>query len=60
MNARAQPGDRERWVRPPKADDRPEPGYDAWLAAEIEAACAELDAGKATPLEKVRKEFGLE
>ena len=35
----------DRWVKPSSPDDPVEPGYDEWLAAEIEAATAELEAG---------------
>ena len=59
MNRRAQPKDGDRWLKP-EANPEPEADYDAWLAAEIAAGCAELDAGKSTPLKKVRKDVGLE
>ena len=36
------------------------PGYDAWLAADIAAGLAEVEAGQVTPIADVRKEFGLE
>lgn len=48
------------WINPPSPDTRPEPGYDEWLAAEIEAAIREADEGKLTPIEEVRRKFGLE
>lgn len=57
---RAQPKDGERWFKPPSTDPQREPGYDAWLATEIETACAELDASKGIPAEQVWKELGLE
>lgn len=34
--------------------------YDAWQAGEIEAGCAELDAGEGIPAEQVWKDLGLE
>ncbi|TPE48203.1 hypothetical protein [Amaricoccus solimangrovi] len=60
MSTRAQPTDAERWPGPPSGDVRPETGYDEWLAAEIEAGRAELDAGQGIPAEQVWKELGLE
>jgi hypothetical protein len=60
MSKRAQPGDGEKWSRPPLAGARPEAGYAAWLEAEIEAACAELDAGRRIPAERVWRDLGLE
>jgi hypothetical protein len=60
MNTREKPRDGERWFKPPSTDTQPEAGYDAWLAAEIEAGCAELDAGQGIPAEQVWKELGLE
>ena len=60
MSKRAQSRDRERRVKPPSTDRHPEAGYDAWLAAEIEAGCAELDAGQAIPAKQVWKKLGLE
>jgi hypothetical protein len=42
------------------ADATPAPGYDAWLAQELAAGTADLDAGKLTALTEIRKEFGLE
>ena len=52
--------DVERWIRPARPEDRPEPGYDEWLAAEIEAGLAELESGKGLPAEEVWKVLGLE
>lgn len=60
MSMRAQPGDREKWVKPLPADTQPEEGYEEWLAAEIEAGCAELDRGERISAEQVWKELGLE
>ena len=62
MNAHAEAKDRERWFKPPSTDAAapPEAGYDEWLAAEIEAGCTELDAGKGKDAEQVWKELGLE
>lgn len=52
--------DIERWIRPAKPEDQAEPGYAEWLAAEIEAGIAELDAGKGIPADEVWKALGLE
>ena len=60
MSKRAQSKDRQRWFKPPSIDTRPEAGYDAWLAAEIETGCTELDAGQAIPGQQVWKKLGLE
>jgi hypothetical protein len=38
----------------------PEAAYGEWLASEIQAECAELDAGESTPAERVWQELGLE
>lgn len=50
--------------RKPTDPDTPagwtEAGYDAWFAAELTEGERQLDAGQATPLDKVRKEFGAE
>ena len=34
--------------------------YEAWLAEEIAAGCAELEAGEGIPAEQVWQELGLE
>jgi predicted transcriptional regulator len=34
--------------------------YEEWLAAEIEAGCAELDAGEGVAAEQVWQDLGLE
>ena len=60
MNAKHPTKDAKLWHAPPGPTDAPAPGYDAWLAAELAAGIADLDAGRVTPLEDVRKEFGLE
>lgn len=60
MSTRAQPGDGERWFKPPSTDAQPEAGYDEWLAAEIETGCAERDAGQGILAEQVWKEPDLE
>ncbi|MGP3699443.1 hypothetical protein [Rhodobacter sp. NSM] len=52
--------DVEHWLKPARPEDAAEPGYDAWLEAEIAAGTAELDAGRVATLEQVKKEFGLE
>ncbi len=50
----------ERWTRPDSPENRPEPGYEEWLAAEIEKGIAELDAGQGIPASEVWKSLGLE
>jgi hypothetical protein len=54
------PSDVDRWIKPARPEDQPEPGYEEWLAAEIEAGLAELDAGKGIPAGDVWKSLGLE
>jgi hypothetical protein len=48
-----------RHETPSPLTDRPD-SYEEWLAAEIEAGCAELDAGESLPAERVWQELGLE
>lgn len=60
MTKRAQVPRRELWTRPPLPQDGVAPGYEAWLAGEIEAAAAELDAGHGVPAEQVWKDLGIE
>ncbi len=50
----------ERWIKPTKPGDRPESGYDEWLAIEIAAGISELDAGKGIPAAEVWKSLDLE
>jgi len=50
----------ERWTKPTKAEEKPEAGYSEWLAEEIEAGIAELDAGKGIPATEVWQALGLE
>ena len=57
MNKPATPIPSELWTA---ANATPAPDYDAWLAAELAAGTADLNAGKLTPLTEIRKEFGLE
>jgi hypothetical protein len=52
--------DIDLWIKPARPENRPEPGYEEWLQAEIEAGLAELDQGKVVTLADVKKEFGLE
>ena len=52
--------DLPEWTDAPATGATPVAGYDAWLAQDIAAGLAELDAGAATPLADLRKEFGLE
>jgi hypothetical protein len=49
-----------QWTAALATDVQRVAGYDAWLAKDIAAGVADLDAGKITPLADVRKEFGLE
>ncbi|WP_333815747.1 hypothetical protein [Tabrizicola sp.] len=50
----------DRWLKPDGPEVKPEPGYDEWLAAEIAAGLAELDAGKGIPAAEVWRSLGLE
>lgn len=52
--------DIDRWIKPASPGDQPETGYAEWLADEIEAGIAELDAGKGIPAVQVWKSLGLE
>jgi hypothetical protein len=54
------PTDVRAWIEPPDPGEEPEPGYDAWLAEEIERGQADIAAGRVVPLEEVKKELGLE
>ena len=60
MNKFANPNDVQQWVQPPAGKVSPVAGYDAWLAQDIAAGLAEIDAGATAPLADMRKEFGLE
>lgn len=60
MNIKSPTTDAKLWHLPSEPTDTPVPGYEAWLVAEIAAGLAEVAAGKVTPLDEVRKEFGLE
>ena len=46
-------------VAPPE-EEPAQADYEPWLAEEIAAGCAELDAGKGIPAEQVCQELGLE
>ena len=48
------------WTDTPATPATPAPGYDAWLAADIAAGIADLNAGRTTPLALLRKDLGLE
>ena len=50
----------ERWTAPAAPGHQPEPGYSEWLAADIAAGIAELDAGKGIPADEVWRSLGLE
>jgi len=60
MSTQAPPKDHKNGMRPATLKDRPRPGYDQWLAEEIEAGIDELDAGKGIPADEVWKKLGLE
>ncbi len=60
MSVQPKHDDPRPWFEAPKADGQPEAGYAEWLAAEIAAGCAELDAGQGIPAAEVWKELGLE
>ena len=59
MNTRPPPADLDRWLRPDRPGDAPDPGYDAWLEAELAAGLEDVSAGRVVPIEDVLKEFGL-
>ena len=59
MNKKSNPKLAAEWTDTPAPDAKPIAGYDAWLAAEIEAGLAEISEGKTTPMADVRREFGL-
>lgn len=50
----------ERWTKPAKPEGKPEPGYAAWLAEEINEGIAELDVGKGFPAAEVWRDLGIE
>lgn len=54
MNKIDKTNDIDLWIGPPQ------PGYEEWLKAELEAAAKELDEGKGIPAEEVWKEFNLD
>jgi hypothetical protein len=60
MNKPTKSSDADLWIAPRAKDVVPVAGYDAWLAQDMAAGLAEIDAGAVTPLAEVRKEFGLE
>lgn len=60
MTKRAHSKDEERRPKPSSSDAKREAGYDEWLASEIEAGRAELDAGKRISAKEVWKKLGLE
>jgi hypothetical protein len=60
MKTHTRPPDVDAWTNPPCADERPEPGYEAYVREKVAKGIAQLDAGEGIPLEDVRKEFGLE
>lgn len=60
MNARTAHKDVKLWHQPSGPAATPVEGYDIYLEADLANGLADLDAGRATPIEDVRKEFGLE
>lgn len=60
MNARVNKTDRSDWLLPEPRKAVLEAGYDAWLAEEIAAGTAELDAGLGIPAAKVWKDLGID
>ncbi|RWR05088.1 hypothetical protein D2T32_17735 [Sinirhodobacter populi] len=52
--------DKSQAERGMKPGDGPELDYDEWLAAELNAGLAELDAGKGIPAKEVWQSLGLE
>lgn len=60
MNKQSNPKLAAEWTDARASGAKPVAGYEAWLAADIAAALAEITDGKTTPLADVRKEFGLE
>ena len=50
----------QRWIKPAAPDQQPEAGYDEWLAADIAAGAAELDAGQGISADDVWRSLGLE
>ena len=60
MNSALIKSDRGAWILPEPCTVVPEAGYDAWLAEEIAAGTAELDAGLGIPAAKVWQDLGIE
>ena len=60
MNAKPPTKTAKLWHEPPAAADQPVVGYDDWLTADLATGTAEVQAGRVTSLDKVRKEFGVE
>ena len=60
LNAKLPSRNAKLWHQPPAGVDQPAEGYDDWLKAELAKGLADAQVGRLTPLEKVRKEFGLE
>ena len=50
----------QRWIKPAEPDQPPEAGYDEWLAADIAAVLAELDAGNGIPADDIWRSLVLE
>ena len=60
MNAKSPTKAAKLWHQPPVEADQPVVGYDDWLATELASGLADVQAGRVTSLDKVRKEFGVE
>lgn len=60
MSAPLTKTDRTDWHLQQPGKAVPEAGYDAWLAEEIAAGTAELDAGLGIPAAQVWKDLGIE
>lgn len=60
MSANTKTRRSDPWVSPLDPAEAPEPGYDAYVRAELEKARAELDAGHGVPAAEVWKKLGIE
>jgi hypothetical protein len=60
MNKPVTKTDRGAWYLPEPGKAVPEAGYDAWLAEDIAAGTAELDAGLGVAAAEVWRELGVE
>jgi hypothetical protein len=60
MNAKPPTNAAKLWHQPPAEADQPVAGYDDWLKVELASGLTDVQAGRVTALDKVRKEFGVE